>query len=160
MRQKIGLVQQEPALFSTTIYENIKYGNEEATEIEIMEAANAHGFISRMPEGYQTDVGDRRVQLSGGRKQRVAIARAILKNPSILLLDEATNALDTAYEKLVQEALDKLMQGRTTIMVVQRLSTIRDADKIAVLQHGKVAEIGTLVAMINLSEKLIAFASN
>ncbi|KAL5780726.1 hypothetical protein ACOSQ2_011463 [Xanthoceras sorbifolium] len=146
LRRKIGLVQQEPALFSTSIYENIKYGNEEATEIEIIEAAkaaNAHGFISRMPEGYQTDAGDRGVQLSGGQKQRVAIARAILKNPSILLLDEATSALDTASEKLVQEALDKLMQGRTTIMVAHRLSTIRDADKIAVLQHGKVAEIGS-----------------
>ncbi|KAK0577167.1 hypothetical protein LWI29_028872 [Acer saccharum] len=146
LRRKIGLVQQEPALFSTTIYENIKYGKEEATEIEIMiaaKAANAHGFISRMPEGYQTDVGDRGVQLSGGQKQRVAIARAILKNPSILLLDEATSALDTASEKLVQEALDKLMQGRTTIMVAHRLSTIRDADKIAVLQYGKVAEIGS-----------------
>ncbi|KAI9200780.1 hypothetical protein LWI28_013145 [Acer negundo] len=146
LRRKIGLVQQEPALFSTTIYENIKYGNEEATEIEIMvaaKAANAHEFISRMPEGYQTDVGDRGVQLSGGQKQRVAIARAILKNPSILLLDEATSALDTASEKLVQEALDKLMQGRTTIMVAHRLSTIRDADKIAVLQYGKVAEIGS-----------------
>ncbi|KAK3231861.1 hypothetical protein Dsin_003742 [Dipteronia sinensis] len=146
LRRKIGLVQQEPALFSTTIYENIKYGNEEATEIEIMEAAkaaNAHGFISRMPEGYQTDVGDRGVQLSGGQKQRVAIARAILKNPSILLLDEATSALDTASEKLVQEALDKLMQGRSTIMVAHRLSTIRDADKIAVLKNGKVAEIGS-----------------
>lgn len=146
LRRKIGLVQQEPALFSTTIYDNIKYGNEEATEIEVMEAAkaaNAHGFITRMPEGYQTDVGDRGVQLSGGQKQRVAIARAILKNPSILLLDEATSALDTASEKLVQEALDKLMQGRTTIMVAHRLSTIREADKIAVLQHGKVAEIGS-----------------
>ncbi|KAK9270830.1 hypothetical protein L1049_026416 [Liquidambar formosana] len=146
LRLKIGLVQQEPALFSTTIYENIKYGREEASEIEIMKAAkaaNAHGFISRMPEGYQTHVGNRGVQLSGGQKQRVAIARAILKDPSILLLDEATSALDTASEKVVQEALDKLMEGRTTIMVAHRLSTIRDADNIAVLQHGKVVEIGS-----------------
>ncbi|XP_031283199.1 ABC transporter B family member 13-like [Pistacia vera] len=146
LRRRIGLVQQEPALFSTTIYENIKYGNQEASEIEIMnasKAANAHGFISRMPEGYQTHVGDRGVQLSGGQKQRVAIARAILKDPSILLLDEATSALDTESEKLVQEALDKLMEGRTTIMVAHRLSTIRDANRIAVLQQGKVVEMGS-----------------
>ncbi|RVW42519.1 ABC transporter B family member 13 [Vitis vinifera] len=145
LRMKIGLVQQEPALFSTTIYENIRYGNEEASEIEIMKAAraaNAHGFISRMPEGYQTQVGDRGVQLSGGQKQRVAIARAILKDPSILLLDEATSALDTASEKLVQEALDTLMEGRTTILIAHRLSTIHNADSIAVLQHGKVVETG------------------
>ena len=145
LRQKIGLVQQEPALFSTTIYENIRYGNAEASEIEIMKAAkaaNAHIFISRMPEGYQTQVGDRGIQLSGGQKQRVAIARAILKDPSILLLDEATSALDTASEKLVQEALDTLMEGRTTILIAHRLSTIRNADSIAVLQHGKIVETG------------------
>ncbi|KAK1392920.1 putative xenobiotic-transporting ATPase [Heracleum sosnowskyi] len=146
LRLKIGLVQQEPALFSTTIYDNIKYGNKNASEIEIMKAAkaaNAHGFISRMPEGYQTQVGEKGVQLSGGQKQRVAIARAILKNPTILLLDEATSALDTASESQVQEALDMLMVGRTTILVAHRLSTIRDADSIAVLQNGKVVEIGT-----------------
>ncbi|KAM3710870.1 hypothetical protein ACB098_01G065400 [Castanea mollissima] len=146
LRLKIGLVQQEPALFSTTIYENIKYGKEETSEIEVMkaaEAANAHGFISRMPEGYKTQVGEKGVQLSGGQKQRVAIARAMLKDPSILLLDEATSALDTVSEKLVQEALDKLMKGRTTILVAHRLSTIREADKIAVLQFGRVAEIGS-----------------
>lgn len=146
LRLKMSLVQQEPALFSTTIYENIKYGKEEASEIEILRAAraaNAHRFISRMPEGYQTNVGDRGVQLSGGQKQRVAIARAILKNPSILLLDEATSALDTESEKLVQEALDNLMEGRTTVMVAHRLSTIRNADTIAVLQQGKVVEIGS-----------------
>ncbi|KAI4316955.1 hypothetical protein L6164_024877 [Bauhinia variegata] len=146
LRSKIGLVQQEPALFSTTIYENIKYGNEEASEIEIMKAAkaaNAHEFISRMPQGYETEVGERGVQLSGGQKQRVAIARAILKDPSILLLDEATSALDTVSERLVQEALDKLMESRTTILVAHRLSTVRDADSIAVLQNGRVVEMGT-----------------
>ncbi|XP_030541530.1 ABC transporter B family member 13-like isoform X2 [Rhodamnia argentea] len=145
LRLRIGLVQQEPALFATTIYENIKYGSSEASEIEVMEAAkaaNAHEFISTMPEGYQTHVGDRGVQLSGGQKQRVAIARAILKDPSILLLDEATSALDASSEKLVQDALDKLMVGRTTILVAHRLTTIRDADRIAVLQNGRVAEIG------------------
>lgn len=145
LRLKIGLVQQEPTLFSTTIYENIGYGNERATEIEILKAAraaNAHGFISRLPEGYRTQVGYKGLQLSGGQKQRVAIARAIVKDPSILLLDEATSALDTVSEKVVQEALDKLMEGRTTILVAHRLSTIRNAESIAVLQDGKVAEIG------------------
>ncbi|CAN6582465.1 unnamed protein product [Malus baccata var. baccata] len=146
LRKRISLVQQEPALFCTTIYENIKYGHEEASEVEVVtaaKAANAHGFISRMPEGYKTQVGEKGVQLSGGQKQRVAIARAILKDPSILLLDEATSALDTESEKLVQEALDKLMEGRTTILVAHRLSTIRDANRIALLQNGRVAEMGS-----------------
>lgn len=145
LRKKIGLVQQEPALFATTIYDNIKYGKEDASEIEVMKAAraaNAHSFVSRMPEGYQTQVGERGVQLSGGQKQRVAIARAILKDPAILLLDEATSALDASSEKLVQEALETLMERRTTILVAHRLSTIRDANKIAVLQNGKVVEVG------------------
>lgn len=152
LRLKIGLVQQEPALFSSTIYENIKYGKEGASEVEIMKAAraaNAHEFISRMPEGYHTQVGERGAQLSGGQKQRVAIARAILKDPAILLLDEATSALDTASEKVVQEALDALMEGRTTLVVAHRLSTIRDVDEIVVLQRGKVAESGTHSELIN-----------
>ncbi|KAI3464812.1 hypothetical protein Pfo_021475 [Paulownia fortunei] len=146
LRLRIGLVQQEPVLFSTTIYENIKYGNSNASEIEIMKAAkaaNAHGFISRMPEGYHTQVGEKGVQLSGGQKQRVAIARAILKDPSILLLDEATSALDTASEMQVQEALNKLMEGRTTILIAHRLSTVQDADTITVLQNGKAIESGS-----------------
>lgn len=159
LRLKIGLVQQEPALFSTTIYENIKYGNEGASDIEITkaaQAANAHEFISRMPEGYKTRVGDRGVQLSGGQKQRIAIARAILKDPSILLLDEATSALDTASEKLVQEALQTLMRGRTTILVAHRLSTIHEADCIAVLQHGKVAEVGNHEQLIGRTGSVYA----
>ncbi|TYH11672.1 hypothetical protein ES288_A06G004000v1 [Gossypium darwinii] len=146
LRLRMSLVEQEPALFSATIYENIKYGKEDASEIEIMKAAraaHAHRFISRMPEGYQTHVGNRGVQLSGGQKQRVAIARAILRNPSILLLDEATSALDSESEKLVQEALDNLMEGRSTIIVAHRLSTIRNSDSIAVLEQGKVVEIGS-----------------
>lgn len=146
LRLKIGLVQQEPALFATTIYENIKYGNAAASEIEVIEAAkaaNAHEFISQIPEGYHTHVGEKGVQLSGGQKQRVAIARAILKNPSILLLDEATSALDASSENVVQEALKRVMQGRTTILVAHRLSTIRDADNIAVLQQGRMVEVGS-----------------
>ncbi|KAI7744062.1 hypothetical protein M8C21_006687 [Ambrosia artemisiifolia] len=159
LRRRIGLVQQEPSLFSTTIYDNIKYGNEEASEIEIINAAklaNAHEFISRMPEGYKTEVGSSGVQLSGGQKQRVAIARAVLKDPSVLLLDEATSALDTASERQVQEALDKLMEGRTTILVAHRLSTIRNADSIAVLQNGKVVECGTHDTLVGIQGSVYA----
>ncbi|KAG7593128.1 ABC transporter type 1 transmembrane domain superfamily [Arabidopsis thaliana x Arabidopsis arenosa] len=153
LRKKLALVQQEPALFSTTIHENIKYGNENASESEIIEAAkaaNAHEFISRMEEGYKTYVGDKGVQLSGGQKQRVAIARAVLKDPSVLLLDEATSALDTSSEKLVQEALDKLMKGRTTVLVAHRLSTIRKADTIAVLHKGRVVEKGSHRELVSI----------
>ncbi|AET03262.2 ABC transporter B family protein [Medicago truncatula] len=145
LRKQIGLVQQEPALFATSIYKNILYGKEEASESEVIEAAklaDAHNFISALPEGYSTKAGDRGVLLSGGQKQRVAIARAILRNPKILLLDEATSALDVESERVVQQALDKLMQNRTTIIVAHRLSTIRNADQIAVLQDGKIIEQG------------------
>ncbi|KAF7085364.1 hypothetical protein CFC21_088803, partial [Triticum aestivum] len=127
LRRHIGLVQQEPALFATTIYENILYGKDGATEAEVIEAAklaNAHTFISSLPEGYQTKVGERGVQLSGGQKQRIAIARAIVKDPAILLLDEATSALDVESERVVQQALDRVMKNRTTVMVAHRLSTI------------------------------------
>jgi ATP-binding cassette subfamily B (MDR/TAP) protein 1 len=153
LRKKLALVQQEPALFSTTIYENIKYGNENASEAEIMEAAkaaNAHEFIIKMEEGYKTHAGDKGVQLSGGQKQRVAIARAVLKDPSVLLLDEATSALDTSSEKLVQEALDKLMKGRTTVLVAHRLSTIRKADTVAVLHKGRVVEKGSHRELVSI----------
>lgn len=146
LRSRIGLVQQEPALFSTTVYENIRYGKSNASEIEIMKAAkaaNAHGFISRMEQGYHTQVGEKGVQLSGGQKQRVAIARAILKDPSILVLDEATSALDAAAEMQVQQALNNLMEGRTTLVIAHRLSTVKDADTITVLQHGRAVESGT-----------------
>lgn len=146
LRKHIGLVQQEPALFATSIYENILYGKEGASEGEVIEAAklaNAHSFISALPEGYSTKVGERGVQLSGGQKQRVAIARAVLKNPAILLLDEATSALDVESERVVQAALDRLMQNRTTIVVAHRLSTIKNADQISVLQDGKMVEQGT-----------------
>ncbi|XP_020247604.1 ABC transporter B family member 2-like [Asparagus officinalis] len=145
LRKHIGLVQQEPALFATTIYDNILYGKDGAAESEVIEAAklaNAHSFISALPEGYSTRVGERGVQLSGGQKQRVAIARAIIKNPAILLLDEATSALDLESEKVVQQALDHVMRGRTTLMVAHRLSTIQNADIISVLQNGKIIEQG------------------
>ncbi|EPS64351.1 hypothetical protein M569_10429, partial [Genlisea aurea] len=151
VRKQIGLVQQEPALFATSIYENIVYGKDGATEAEVVEAAklaNAHGFISSLPEGYSTKVGERGVQLSGGQKQRVAIARAVLKNPSVLLLDEATSALDAESERVVQQALDRLMKNRTTIMVAHRLSTITNADQISVLQDGKIIERGTHSSLV------------
>ncbi|XP_027363826.1 ABC transporter B family member 1 [Abrus precatorius] len=146
LRQQIGLVSQEPALFATTIGENILLGRPDAAKVEIEEAArvaNADSFIIKLPEGYETQVGERGLQLSGGQKQRIAIARAMLKNPAILLLDEATSALDSESEKLVQEALDRFMIGRTTLVIAHRLSTIRKADLVAVLEKGIVSEIGT-----------------
>ncbi|KAL9673102.1 hypothetical protein QQ045_029355 [Rhodiola kirilowii] len=147
LRLKIGLVQQEPVLFATTIFENIAYGKEdEVTEAEVIEAAraaNVHGFVSALPNGYQTQVGERGVQLSGGQKQRIAIARAVLKNPTILLLDEATSALDAESECVLQEALERLMRGRTTVVVAHRLSTIRGVDSIAVVQDGRIVEQGS-----------------
>ncbi|KAK1266967.1 ABC transporter B family member 19 [Acorus gramineus] len=146
LRDQIGLVNQEPALFATTILENILYGKPDATIAEVeaaATAANAHSFIALLPNAYNTQVGERGVQLSGGQKQRIAIARAMLKNPKILLLDEATSALDAGSESIVQEALDRLMVGRTTVVVAHRLSTIRNVDTIAVIQQGQVVETGT-----------------
>ncbi|KAL8239229.1 hypothetical protein R6Q59_015796 [Mikania micrantha] len=146
LRSHIALVSQEPTLFAGTIHENIAYGKPGAKESEIRKAAmsaNAHEFISGMKDGYDTYCGERGVQLSGGQKQRIALARAMLKNPSILLLDEATSALDTVSENLVQEALEKMMNGRTCIVVAHRLSTIQKSDSIAVIQDGKVAEQGS-----------------
>ncbi|KAK4757700.1 hypothetical protein SAY87_019001 [Trapa incisa] len=146
LREQTGLVSQEPALFATTIKENILLGRPNANLVEIEEAsrvANAHSFIVKLPDGFDTQVGERGLQLSGGQKQRIAIARAMLKNPAILLLDEATSALDAESEKLVQEALDRFMIGRTTLVIAHRLSTIRKADLVAVLQQGSVSEIGT-----------------
>ncbi|KAL6008397.1 (ABC) transporter [Asimina triloba] len=151
LRKHIGLVQQEPALFATTIYENILYGREGATEAEVVEAAklaNVHSFISSLPDGYSTKVGERGVQLSGGQKQRVAIARAVLKNPAILLLDEATSALDLESERVVQQALDRLMTNRTTVVVAHRLSTIQNANLISVLQDGKIIEQGNHSSLV------------
>jgi ATP-binding cassette, subfamily B, bacterial MsbA len=146
LRAQIGLVPQEATLFGGTIAENIRYGRLDATDAEVeaaARAANAHDFISVLEAGYQSAVGDRGQRLSGGQRQRIAIARAILKDPPILLLDEATSALDNESERLVQEALDHLMQGRTTLIVAHRLSTIRAAHRIAVLDDGWLVELGT-----------------
>src|SRR3954468_9149022 len=146
LRGEIGLVAQEATLFGGTIRENILYGRLDASEAEMIaaaRAANAHDFISALPDGYDTVVGDRGSRLSGGQRQRVAIARAILKDPPILLLDEATSSLDNESEALVQDALDRLKVGRTTIIVAHRLSTIRAADRIAVLDDGWLVELGT-----------------
>ncbi|MEY3085620.1 MAG: hypothetical protein RL037_1800 [Bacteroidota bacterium] len=144
-RENIAVVPQEVILFSGSIKENILFGRPEALDSEVILAAkqaNAWEFISSFPEGLETQVGDRGVQLSGGQKQRIAIARAILKNPRYLILDEATSALDSESEKLVQEALELLMKGRTSIVIAHRLSTIRNADNIFVLQHGEIVESG------------------
>ncbi|RRT63610.1 hypothetical protein B296_00042569 [Ensete ventricosum] len=151
LRKHIGLVQQEPVLFATTIYDNIVYGKDGATEAEVVEAAklaNAHSFISALPEGYSTKAGERGIQLSGGQKQRIAIARAIIKNPAILLLDEATSALDVESERVVQRALERVMRNRTTVMVAHRLSTIHNADVISVLQDGRIVEQGSHSALV------------
>lgn len=146
LRKGIGIVPQEILLFGGSIKENILYGKSDATDAEIIDAckkANAWEFIERLPEGINTMVGERGVQLSGGQKQRVAIARAVLKNPKILILDEATSSLDSQSEKLVQDALEKLMIGRTTIVIAHRLSTIRSVDKIYVMHQGEIVEHGT-----------------
>lgn len=146
LREQVGIVPQETVLFNGTVYDNILYGRLDATPEEVeaaAKAANAHNFIMGLPEGYQTMLGDRGVNISGGQRQRISIARAILKNPQILILDEATSALDTESERVVQEALDRLMVGRTSFVIAHRLSTIKNADKIMVLEKGKLVEQGT-----------------
>jgi subfamily B ATP-binding cassette protein MsbA len=146
LRRSVAVVPQEAALFGGTVRENIRYGRLEASEDELLaaaRAANAHDFIAALPDGYDTLIGDRGTRLSGGQRQRVAIARAILKDAPILILDEATSSLDSASERLVQEALERLMAGRTTIVVAHRLSTVRGADRIAVLDDGWLLELGS-----------------
>jgi subfamily B ATP-binding cassette protein MsbA len=145
VRDQMGIVTQESILFNDTIFNNIRF-NTEATETQVTEAAkiaNAHEFIMATPQGYETMIGDRGSRLSGGQRQRLSIARAILRNPPILILDEATSALDTESEKLVQEALTRLMQSRTSLVIAHRLSTVQHADEIIVLQHGRIVERGT-----------------
>ncbi|MBL8917889.1 MAG: ATP-binding cassette domain-containing protein [Myxococcaceae bacterium] len=161
LRRQVGVVAQEPLLFSSSIAENIRYGRPDATDAEVEDAArlaNAHTFISAFPEGYRTLVGERGIQLSGGQKQRVAIARAVLKNPRLLILDEATSALDAESEHLVREALERLMKGRTTLIIAHRLSTVKDAHRVVVLEGGKVVQSGThsgLVEQDGLYRRLV-----
>lgn len=146
LREQVGIVPQETMLFNGSVYNNILYGRLDATKEEIeaaAKAANAHDFIMQLTDGYETKLGDRGVNLSGGQRQRIAIARAILKNPRILILDEATSALDTESERVVQEALDRLMAGRTSFVIAHRLSTVKNADKILVLEKGNLVESGT-----------------
>lgn len=153
LRKQIGIVPQETVLFNGSVYDNILYGDLEGSEDEVFaaaKAANAHEFIIHMPEGYSTQIGERGSKLSGGQRQRIAIARAILKNPRVLILDEATSALDTESEKLVQEALDKLMVGRTSFVIAHRLSTVLRADQILVMEQGQIIERGTHSELLNL----------
>ena len=153
LREQIGIVPQETLLFSTTVMENIRYGRLDATDDEVIaaaKAANADDFINNLPQGYQTQIGERGLNLSGGQRQRMAIARAMLKNPQILILDEATSALDTESEKIVQSALDELMRGRTSFVIAHRLSTIFAADTIFVIDKGKICEHGTHNELLKL----------
>ncbi|MRX69969.1 ABC-type multidrug transport system, ATPase and permease component [Flavobacterium resistens] len=163
LRGNMSIVPQDVILFGGTIRENIAYGKPDASEDEIIAAAkqaNAFNFIEGFPEKFETLVGERGVKLSGGQRQRIAIARALLKNPSILILDEATSSLDSESEKLVQEALEVLMEGRTSIIIAHRLSTIRNADKILVLDNGKISEEGTHQELINLENGIYKNLSN
>jgi ABC-type transport system involved in Fe-S cluster assembly fused permease/ATPase subunit len=153
LRAAIGIVPQDTVLFNDTILYNIRYGRTDATDEEVIEAARAahiHDFIASLPAGYATTVGERGLKLSGGEKQRVAIARALLKNPRILIFDEATSALDSRAEKAIQAELERIAQGRTTLVIAHRLSTVMDADEILVLSHGRIAERGTHVQLLEL----------
>ncbi|MBO5748280.1 MAG: ATP-binding cassette domain-containing protein, partial [Muribaculaceae bacterium] len=161
LRSLMGNVNQEAILFNDTFYNNITFGVENATQEEVEAAAriaNAHDFIMDTADGYQTNIGDRGCKLSGGQRQRLSIARAILKNPPILILDEATSALDTESERLVQEALERLMKNRTTLVIAHRLSTIINADMICVMHQGQIVERGThdqLLALNGYYKRLV-----
>jgi len=160
LRALMGIVSQRSILFNDTIFNNIALGVENPTKEAVIEAAkiaNAHDFIEKLPEGYETNIGDGGGKLSGGQQQRISIARAVLKNPPIMILDEATSALDTESEKLVQDALYKLMENRTSIVIAHRLSTIQHADEIVVMQDGEIVERGThdnLIAQGGVYKKL------
>jgi ATP-binding cassette subfamily B protein len=151
LRNAIGIVPQDTVVFSANALENIRYGRPDATDDEVIEAAKlaaAHEFIERLPEGYQSFLGERGVRLSGGQRQRIAIARALLKNPPLLLLDEATSALDAESERLVQHALEAAMVGRTTLVIAHRLATVQRATKIVVMDQGRIVETGTHASLV------------
>ena len=155
LRSHMSFVTQDTFLFNDTIFNNIALGYPDADPEKVKEAArvaNAHEFIEQTEQGYQTEVGDRGIRLSGGQRQRLCIARAVFKNPSILILDEATSALDTESERLVQEALSRLMKGRTTLVIAHRLSTIREADEIIVLHEGQIIERGSHAELVEREE--------
>jgi subfamily B ATP-binding cassette protein MsbA len=155
LRQHMGIVTQENILFNDTIFNNIAFGTPSATQAQVEHAAriaNAHEFIMQKEHGYQTNIGDRGMKLSGGQRQRLSIARAVFKNPSILILDEATSSLDTKSEKLVQEALSNLMQGRTTLVIAHRLSTIQNADQILVIHNGEIRERGNHEELLEVTD--------
>jgi subfamily B ATP-binding cassette protein MsbA len=152
VRQLMGIVSQETILFNATVFENIAFGMEGVTQEDIVAAAkvaNAHEFIIQMPEGYETNIGDRGIKMSGGQRQRISIARAVLRNPPVMILDEATSALDTESERLVQDALINLMQSRTSLVIAHRLSTIQHADEIIVMQHGEIVERGNHLELMS-----------
>jgi ATP-binding cassette subfamily B protein len=151
LRERIGIVPQDAVIFSTSAMENIRYGRPEASDDEVKAAARAafaHDFILALPEGYGTFLGERGVRLSGGQRQRIAIARAMLKNPPLLLLDEATSALDAESERMVQAALESAMRDRTTLVIAHRLATVQKADRIVVLDHGRIVEQGTHESLV------------
>jgi ATP-binding cassette subfamily B protein len=158
----VGVVSQETYLFHASVRENLRFAKPDATDEELEAAAKAariHDLITGLPEGYDTVVGERGYRFSGGEKQRIAIARTILRNPPILVLDEATSSLDTATERLVQDALDRLAEGRTTIAIAHRLSTIRDADQIVVLDQGRIVESGTHEQLVAARGRYFALVS-
>jgi ATP-binding cassette subfamily B protein len=160
LRQQVGIVPQDTVLFSGTIAQNIAFGQVDYNLQSIEAAAtvaNAHQFIAQFPDGYHTVLGERGVNLSGGQRQRIAIARAVLLDPRILILDEATSALDSESETLVQEALDRLMKGRTVFVIAHRLATVRGADRILVLENGQVVEAGTHAALMNHNSRYARF---
>jgi subfamily B ATP-binding cassette protein MsbA len=159
LRAAIGIVPQEPVLFSGTIRENIAYANPRASDADILRAARAaHAweFITRLPDGMDTLVGERGVKLSGGQRQRIAIARVFLKNPAVVILDEATSSLDTESERYVEQALEELLEGRTTLIIAHRLSTVRRADKVVVLDAGQIVEIGTHAELLGREDGVYA----